>query len=118
LDVKTPEFNNGFVTALTLFYGHDDSSMRGDVKEGDNDYRLSGGKDHLYEMVIPSTLSDGLRTRIETFREAVFRLSGTSFWKPSVSMIEAVDKLFEECYRILMAIDEEVFGLSVVVRYP
>lgn len=114
-----PEFNNGFLTALTLFYGHNDQSMRYQkVGEHMYDYRLDGAKDHLYDMVIPESISEELRRRIEAFKDKVFDIKDKAFFNPSEETVKEIDALFEEDYRIIMALDKELFKLEVIVRLP
>jgi hypothetical protein len=104
------EFNNGFVTALALFYAHA-YQLREAGFEGKWALVLHAATDHLLEMEIPSSLPPKLRERVERFREEAL-----------AHRYEADDetalRLFEECLEILKLVDEEVFGLKVVVKYP
>ena len=104
------EFNNGFVTALALFYAHA-YQLREARFKGRWALALHAATDHLLEMEIPSSLPPKLRERVERFREEAL-----------AHRYEADDetalRLFEECLEILKRIDEEVFGLKVVVKHP
>lgn len=101
-----PEFNNGFVTALALFYGH---SMDGIDKDGSNDYRVYVASDHLYDLEIPACISEDLRTRLKAWVDYVF---SQKLERPSKAETSAI---FEDCKKYLMEIDREVFGLTVEV---
>lgn len=110
------EFNNGFITALALFYGHNDPSMREQSVLGRSwDYRLSGARDHLYDIEVPENLDEELKERVHAFREKVFSIHDKySLHPPS----EEVNAVFKECVDILKMVDEKVFGLNVGVIHP
>jgi hypothetical protein len=63
------EFNNGFLTALLLFYGH-----RYWPRAEGYDFRLDGAADHLLDMEIPDGLDEDLKRRVREFRERVLAL--------------------------------------------
>jgi hypothetical protein len=104
------EFNNGFITALTLFYGHrmDRELISSDEK---NDLRIYGASDHLIDIEYPKNLDPKLKKRIIKFVGNVLdiRLKKVSFRK--------AEKLFNECLEILKEIDKKYFGLKVKVKY-
>jgi hypothetical protein len=104
------EFNNGFVTALALFYAHA-YQLREASFAGRWALVLHAATDHLLEMDIPGNLSPKLRERVERFREEALahRYEADD---------ETVLRLFGECLEILKEIDREVFGLKVVVKHP
>jgi hypothetical protein len=104
------EFNNGFVTALALFYAHA-YQIQGARFKGRWALVLHAATDHILEMDIPSNLSPKLRERVERFRE---RALAHRFEADD----ETAQELFKECLEILKLVDEEVFGLKVVVKYP
>lgn len=62
------EFNNGFFTALFLFYAHKNQASPPDMNM---DIRIYGASDHLLDMDIPGELPDKLKERVEEFREQV-----------------------------------------------
>jgi hypothetical protein len=99
-------YNNGFITALALFYAHRQQPFLQLFR----DDRLYGASDHLLEMDVPKTLSSELKARIKEFRQKVLAKRVAELGQ------DEVEKLFEECLNILMALDKEVFGLNVVVR--
>jgi len=99
-------YNNGFITALALFYAHRQEPFLQFFR----DDRLYGASDHLLEMDVPETLSSELKARIEGFRREVLSKRVAELGQAEV------EKLFEECLNILKALDKEVFGLNVVVR--
>jgi hypothetical protein len=104
------EFNNGFATALALFYAHAYQAQGASFK-GRWALVLYAATDHLLQMDIPSNLPEKLRRRVEEFRE---RALARRFEADD----ETAQELFKECLEILKRIDEEVFGLKVVVKYP
>jgi hypothetical protein len=101
------EFNNGFLTALMLFYGH-----RYWPRTERYDFRLDGAADHLLDMEIPDGLDEDLRRRVEGLRGRVMALRFKDL--PS----EEVDRIFDEAVEIMKELDRRLFGLSVVVNYP
>jgi hypothetical protein len=101
------EFNNGFLTALMLFYGH-----RYWPKWEKYDFRLDGAADHLRDMEIPDGLDEDLRRRVEELRSKVMALR----FKDLQS--EEVDRIFDEAVEIMKELDRRLFGLSVVVNHP
>jgi len=105
-----PEFNTGFVTALTLFYGH---SMNPSIRSRDSAHLvLYVATDHLADIEYPDNISPELREKVETFVDWVFthRIS----WDIE---IDTVHEVFKACREILTQIDEEVFGLEVIVKH-
>jgi len=103
------EFNNGFVTALGLFYGHRQPFH----PPTGQDFRLNGATDHLAEMEYPKTIDKELKTKIEKFREDAFARR-YDFDIPANEVVE----LFDRCYKLLMEIDKIYFGLKVEVHHP
>jgi hypothetical protein len=101
------EFNNGFLTALLLFYGH-----RYWPRTEKYDFRLDGAADHLRDMEVPEGLDDDLKERVRELRGRVMALRFRDL--PS----EEVDRVFDECVEIVKELDRRLFGLSVVVNYP
>jgi len=99
--VRIVEFNNGFVTALCLFYAH-----------RENDFGIYGAADHLYDIEYPENLDSYLRRKIQRFVDNVFevRLKRISS--------EKAEKLFERCLELIMEIDKKHFNLDVQVFCP
>ena len=57
------EFNNGFVTALGLFYGH---SMNKLGRPGEDcSLVLYAATDHLYDIEYPENISSELKERVK-----------------------------------------------------
>ena len=102
------EFNNGFVTALGLFHGH---SMDGMLKTSP-ELVLYGASDHLYDIEYPSNISDELKEKIGSFVDYVF-----TFRMRHDTTREEVFEVFEACRKLLVKIDEELFGLTVELHY-
>lgn len=116
-------FNNGFITAITLFLEHKDNWQRIIIDKPDageimkkvllSDLRLYGATDHLYDMEIPEILSIKLRSKIISWRSKCFHYRMEDF-KDTIR----TDKLFKEAENILVKIDEEIFKTKkVVMRY-
>jgi len=105
------EFNNGFITALGLFYGH-----RGQFQESSrilkSDLSIYAAADHLFELEYPKNLDKKLKRKIRKFVKDVFAVR-----LDRISNEEAT-KLFDKCYQLLMEIDKQIFGLKVTVNYP
>jgi hypothetical protein len=109
------EFNNGFITALTLFYAHrfyNLSVFRTIYKVSGRDLRLWSGSDHLLDIQIPDNIDPDLRRRIEDFVNKVVSLRFAELNEGEV------DKVFDECLEILKEVDRRLFGLEVTVNYP
>jgi hypothetical protein len=105
------EFNNGFVTALCLFYGHRFQFSEG-IARGMSDIRIYGASDHLYDIQFPKNLDKRLKKKIQKFIGKVFavRLKDIKH--------EEGSKLFDECLEIIKAIDRKYFGFKrVIVKY-
>jgi hypothetical protein len=101
------EFNNGFITALTLFYAH-----RYELRVGGPDLRLYGGSDHLLDIQIPSNIDPDLRQKVEDLVSKVKSLRYADLTK------DEVEEIFDECLEILKELDRRLFGLEVTVNYP
>ena len=106
------EFNNGFVTALALFYGHREQFQRASNIVG-HDLRVYGASDHLFDIEYPKALDETLERKIRRFVDDVLKVR----LKPD-STNDETDKLFERCKDLLKEIDEKCFGLKVEVYYP
>lgn len=109
-------FNNGFVTAMTLFLEH---KMWTELLPRDKngkvylDLRLYGATDHLYNMEIPEILSKKLQKRIFIWRDKCFKNRMNNFKNTLVT-----DELFKEAEDILAKVDEEIFKIKkVIMRY-
>ena len=104
------EFNNGFVVALALFYGHRNKE---EIRKPSYDLRIYGAADHLFNIEIPKKLDLGLKRKLNKFIKDVFEkrmdLHLTS---------EEAEDLFDRCKELLKEIDEKVFKLKVVIKYP
>jgi len=100
------EYNNGFITALALFYGH-----RSDVFYGKSE-SLAVALDHLREMQLPKNLNPKLAKRIRAFRTKAFYSALHN--EPRDKQLE----IFDECVKLFKAIDRKYFGLKVEVRHP
>ncbi len=107
------EFNNGFITALGLFYGHREQwrELRRKERKEFRDQRIYGASDHLYDIEYPEGLDDEVKEKVSAFTDFVFskRLEDTSW--------EEGDRIFEDCRNLLALIDKKVFGLDVVIQY-
>jgi hypothetical protein len=110
------EFNNGFITAITLFLEHKNfisHQLRDKENKIISDLRLYCATDHLYDLEIPKKLPKILRNRILRWRHSCFHHRMDSF-----KSNEIPDKLFKEAEQILKAIDEQIFKTKkVVIRY-
>jgi len=104
------EFNNGFVTALALFYGHREDISASRILGQDT--RIYPASDHLCDIEYPENLDKDLKKKIEEFVKDVFEVR-----LKKISINEGSD-LFDRCKDLLMEIDEKCFGLKVVVNYP
>jgi hypothetical protein len=105
-----PEFNNGFITALALFYAH---RFRDSIPELDWDRRVYAGSDHLLDIEIPENLKPELRDEIKKFVDDVLSRRNDDTCKGLVA-----ERLFDRCLNILVSLDRELFGLDVIVVYP
>jgi hypothetical protein len=106
------EFNNGFVTALSLFYGHRLSNFEIRIKNAKHyDLRIYSASDHLLDLEIPENISQELKRKVEVFVKRVLskRLENITW--------EEGDKFFDECANLLKEIDQEVFNLKVQTNY-
>ena len=101
---KNIEFNNGFVTALGLFYGHL-SQFKDDRQGSEGDSSIYAAADHLFDMVIPENISKPLRDRIQKFRDDILEV------RLKHITIDEAYRYFERCKQILISIDREFFGL-------
>jgi len=104
------KFNNGFVTALAMFYGHVSQAPMPGTK--DWDCRLYAATDHLLDIEYPANLDKKLKRKIQVFVSKVIRI------RLKLLTTEEVDKLFERCLELLMEIDRKYFGLEVEALYP
>jgi hypothetical protein len=102
-----PEFNNGFLTALMLSYGH-----RYHPKTKDRDLRLEGAADHLLDIEMPDGLDEDLKKRVLELKGKVMALRFKDL--PS----EEVDEIFDEIVEIMKELDRRLFGLAVTVNHP
>ena len=105
------EFNNGFVTALALFYGHREQFREASKIVG-YDMRIYGASDHLINIEYPLEIPENLKERIKAFVSWVFSLR---LERPTV---DEGNRIFDTCKDILKEIDEKIFGLKVEVNYP
>ena len=109
------EFNNGFVTALGLFYGHREQfkDVRDKRDQFPHDQRVYAAADHLFDIEYPEGLASEVRDRVEAFVDWVFavRLDWDFKWEDG-------DRIFDSCKDLLKFIDEKVFGLNVEINYP
>lgn len=142
--MKEPEFNNGFLTALVLFYGH---IHHGDYSE--IDIRMYGATDHLLNLQIPLDLDMDLQARVHAFVKNTVALRYAdrncddvfvtcksliqdivSRYQPQIESIMNIVPCDEEgvingkgrvdtkIVNVCKQIDKEVFGLpDVVVNY-
>jgi hypothetical protein len=109
------EFNNGFITALALFYAHrfyNLSAFETIHKVFGPDLRLYGGSDHLLNIQIPSNIDPDLRRKVEDLVSKVKSLRYAELTK------DEVEEIFDECLEILKELDRRLFGLEVIVNYP
>jgi hypothetical protein len=109
--VREIEFNNGFVTALALFYGHREQAFEARTNIILHDLRIYCASDHLLDLEIPENISIQLKRKIKSFIRRVLskRLESIS-WKEG-------DKFFDECADLLKEIDQEIFNLKVQINY-
>lgn len=107
------EFNNGFITALGLFYGHREQWKLQAGKGMKFDMRIYGASDHLFGIQYPKKLDKRLKKKIEVFvSDILSRRLRSITW-------EEGDELFNRCYKLLMEIDKKYFGLKKIeVNYP
>jgi len=142
-----PEFNNGCITALVLFYAHQDQDIELDgIKI--HDFRLNGAYDHIREMNIPSVLPQELKGRMETFEYNVRQhrvdydiddYMANFFFEESKLILNEITELFnvdlssfldrsdiseinwgkvtEGQIEKLKSLDKEIFGIEVIVNY-
>jgi len=104
------EFNNGFVTALTLFYGHREQFNEAALRATNHDLRIYAACDHLFDIQIPKCLSRGLKRKVRKFVKTCLskRLERLSF--------EEGNQLFDQALELIKKIDKECFELDVVVN--
>ena len=100
-------FNNGFITALALFYAH--RFLRYSFTR--RDLRIYAGSDHLINMQMPENLDPDLKNRVDGFIDKV--MSSRYEELPE----EKAEELFSECLEILKELDKKLFNLDVVVNY-
>ena len=105
-----PEFNNGFITALALFYGHR-SQWEDLSKKLGNDMRIYPASDHLIDIEYPTNISKELREEIEAFVSDTVKLRFSQF------NLKVGNSIFDRCKKILRQIDEEIFGLKVTIKH-
>ena len=108
--MKDIEFNNGFVTALALFYGHR-LQFQESSKIAGHDMRIYGAADHLFDLEYPKGISDRLKRKISEFIRDVLTVR-----LENITLQEG-DKLFDRCLQLLEDIDKETFELKVIVKY-
>lgn len=106
------EFNNGFVVALALFYGHGERFINASNLVG-HDLRINGASDHLFDIEYPRNLDVKLKEKIQKFVKDVLKVRRRF---TNVSM-EETNELFDRCKNLLREIDEVCFGLNVEVHY-
>lgn len=102
------EFNTGFVSALSKFYGH--------LHQGENlseikDFRIYGATDYLLDIEIPEILPPELQGRVKRFVDRAIKLRFTK-----ISRREG-DILFNECDEIMQEIDRKCFKLEHVCSH-
>jgi len=105
------EFNDGFITALTLFYGHREQFNEAALRATKHDLRIYAASDHLFNIQIPKCLSLRLRRKIRKF---VNTCLDRRFERITV---DEGNQLFDQVLELLKKIDKECFGLKVVVNY-
>jgi hypothetical protein len=108
--VKDVEFNNGFVTALALFYGH--YSQEPPKYESEYGVRIYPASDHLIDIECPKNLDPELRRKVKKFVRDVFSVRLKDISR------EDEEILFKRCLEILKLIDKKYFKLKVKVNYP
>jgi hypothetical protein len=109
------EFNNGFITAITLFLEHKDGWQLIRMKDNKviSDMRLYGATDHLYDLEIPKIISEKLKKTILSWRSECFKYRLLHFTDTSIT-----DRLFREAEDIIAKIDMEVFHTKkIVINY-
>jgi len=104
--MKMPEFNNGFITALALFYGHFESF------KDSPDLVMYAATDHLYDIEYPENISPELKEKIEALVDLAF-----SYRMSHKATKEEVYDVFGACSKLFQEIDKEVFGLEVEANY-
>jgi hypothetical protein len=105
------EYNNGFLTALMLFYAHR-YWPRVEYGPVEYDFRIHGGSDHLLDIQIPESLDDDLKSRVRAFVGKVLSLRYADMSR------DEADKIFNECLEIMKELDRWLFSLEVVVEWP
>lgn len=108
MDKKDITFNSGFIIAIALFLEHKDRFNDKSIPL----LNIDGAKDHLYDMEIPSNLSNNLKERIKKAQNSYLELS----WHNGATL-EEVGKIYKEFEDILIEVDKEIFGLKPVVKY-
>lgn len=110
--MSKPDYNNGFITALVLFYGHY-NQWKQESSYFSMDMRLYGASDHLFDIEIPKNLDKKLKKRVENFRHNVLSRRLENISK------EEAEKYFRECREILKEIDRKYFKIKrVVITHP
>lgn len=126
-----PEFNNGFVTALVLFYRHRYTPRFNYTSH--SPYRISrlyGAADHLFDIQYPS---DKWRKRVSWFVDMVLRERLTPLspsmenllFDTSLRYIKCINSTLPDSYPIHLLINsntiplhiDKTFGLDPVVNY-
>ena len=118
-DGVVSEFGKGTAYCLGLFLSHSDGYRNFKTAyekselgtEAAATIWFNGASDHLQELIIPENYSDGLRLRLETFCDKVFRCR-KSATEPDVYYC------IEEAKNILFAIDCEQGIQAIRSRNP
>lgn len=104
------EFNNGFVTALSLFYGHRFQFEEASKIVG-HDMRIYGATDHLYNIEFPKRLPRRIKKLYGKFHGHCFTVRLENI------KIEEGNQIFSECLEVIKAIDRHYFVKNVKVHY-
>lgn len=105
------EFNTGFLTALTLFYGHR-MQFQEASKIIKRDLRVYGAADHLFDIKYPEDLDPKLKKKVKNFVASVFRVR-----LENLTLAEG-DKIFDKCLELIKEIDRKYFGQKrIIVHY-
>ena len=108
--VRDIEFNNGFIVALALFYGHKHQFTEASHSAG-HDMRIYAATDHIFNIEIPQNLSAGLNREVKYFVHKALKAR-----LADISEIEG-EKLFDLCKSLLKRIDKEHFVRHRVVAH-
>lgn len=103
------EFNNGFVTALGLFYGH---RAQFEAIRAFSDMRLYAATDHLADIEYPENIDNEIHSKVEEFLEKAFSL------RLKIVTSKEVEEIFDTCKDLFKLIDERIFGLKVEIKHP